>query len=357
MSDVAPVKPAQQPRKSKDDGSEDEREGMDDEQEEALERQHFAVAGCTDRRAHNALFTNLKNLNAGKDGAKSTSQTNKASGHFARFIRYIIDFDIEDTYIQPVETLPVEEMSVPESADASAAAAAPAAISTITTTSASSVGMEFVRFRIHGQSFMLNQIRKMIGLVILISRGQLPPSYLSKAFAFDEYSVPTAPSLGLLLQRTVYDAYDAKIRSQPGQGGEPLVRESLNALFLGPKYKCVIDAFRAKWIYATIGSAEMKTASAFKWCARLWSNPACVQQKEDEIYEAEEATKAAAPAAEAAQPIAAVEPATIVEAAAAAEHPTAVTAEVAATATIAPPAAAIDAAPAHAAAEAMSDAQ
>lgn len=43
-------------------------------------------------------------------------------------------------------------------------------------------GMEFVKCEVVGQSFMLHQIRKMIGLAVAIMRGCAPESLIEKAF-------------------------------------------------------------------------------------------------------------------------------------------------------------------------------
>jgi hypothetical protein len=184
---AAPSKP--RPRKGKDDASEDESEGLDGAQEEALERQQFAAQQAAAAakeaaassaspspfavapgmgyggalRPHNLLYTNLKST-SGSRGGDPTSQTNKMSGQYVRFIRYFLDFDIEATYLH----------SLPADANSPASSSA-----------ASTTGLKFVRFRIHGQPFMWNQIRKMIGIPIMIVRGQLPIEYLTeKAFKY-----------------------------------------------------------------------------------------------------------------------------------------------------------------------------
>lgn len=81
-------------------------------------------------------------------------------------------------------------------------------------------GMEFVRLKVHGQSFMLHQIRKMVGLVVAICQGLIPEAFLlgpkaegakAEAFSFNRYRVPTAPSLGLLLDRPHFAGYDKKV--------------------------------------------------------------------------------------------------------------------------------------------------
>lgn len=62
-------------------------------------------------------------------------------------------------------------------------------------------GMEFISFEIKGQSFMLHQIRKMVSLVIGISRGIIDESVFEKVFSTEKVRIPTAPSLGLFLDR------------------------------------------------------------------------------------------------------------------------------------------------------------
>lgn len=50
-----------------------------------------------------------------------------------------------------------------------------------------------------GQSFMLHQIRKMVGLAIAVLRGHADPSVLERALGKDKVMIPTAPGLGLVL--------------------------------------------------------------------------------------------------------------------------------------------------------------
>lgn len=70
---------------------------------------------------------------------------------------------------------------------------------------------EFVKCVVIGQSFMLHQIRKMIGLAIAIFRGCTPASMLDTALRRDVHvTVPTAPELGLFLDECMYPAYNQK---------------------------------------------------------------------------------------------------------------------------------------------------
>lgn len=70
-------------------------------------------------------------------------------------------------------------------------------------------GLEWVRVRFHGASFMLHQIRKMVGLVILAVRLGVGPSVIQ--YCLDKkvkVPVPRAPALGLLLDRALFDQYN-----------------------------------------------------------------------------------------------------------------------------------------------------
>lgn len=71
--------------------------------------------------------------------------------------------------------------------------------------------MEFVRCKVVGQSFMLHQIRKMIGLAIAVFRGFTPESVMETALRRDtNVIIPTAPELGLFLDECMYPAYNQK---------------------------------------------------------------------------------------------------------------------------------------------------
>ena len=69
-----------------------------------------------------------------------------------------------------------------------------------------------------GQSFMLHQIRKMVGLALAIMRGVAGP-YVMPA-ALDQHNnmhVPMAPEGGLFLERCFFDAYNKRWSHQHGE--------------------------------------------------------------------------------------------------------------------------------------------
>jgi len=69
-------------------------------------------------------------------------------------------------------------------------------------------GIEFARVFLRGQSFLYNQIRKMMGGVFLIMHYGLPESFIDNTLKDNDVNVPTAPGEGLMLNRVAYDRYN-----------------------------------------------------------------------------------------------------------------------------------------------------
>ncbi|UMM37660.1 hypothetical protein L5515_009356 [Caenorhabditis briggsae] len=70
--------------------------------------------------------------------------------------------------------------------------------------------VEFIQIVVKGQSFVLHQIRKMVGMVITVVRELHLKSAIQRSFEGQRMDIPMAPGLGLLLERTHYDSYDKK---------------------------------------------------------------------------------------------------------------------------------------------------
>ncbi|KAK7077696.1 tRNA pseudouridine synthase 1 [Halocaridina rubra] len=119
-------------------------------------------------------------------------------------------------------------------------------------------GLEWVIIKIKGQSFMLHQIRKMVGLVIAVLRGLASPDVISKAWGKDRVDVPIAPSLGLVLEEPHYDKYNLRY-------GSDGIHEKLSF------DDCIekLQAFREKFIDSTIINMEIEEKSILKWLATL----------------------------------------------------------------------------------------
>jgi tRNA pseudouridine38-40 synthase len=69
-------------------------------------------------------------------------------------------------------------------------------------------GTEYVHVTIVGQSFLLNQIRHMVGLVVDCVRGAAPELAMTWAFSAGKLKVPLAPAEGLYLDACFFDVYD-----------------------------------------------------------------------------------------------------------------------------------------------------
>ncbi|XP_068228954.1 pseudouridylate synthase 1 homolog isoform X1 [Palaemon carinicauda] len=118
--------------------------------------------------------------------------------------------------------------------------------------------IEWVTIRIKGQSFMLHQIRKMVGLAIAVLRGLASPDVISKAWGKDRVDVPIAPSLGLVLEEPHYDKYNLRY-------GSDGIHEALSWDEASKK----IEEFREKYINSTIISTEIQEKSMLKWLETL----------------------------------------------------------------------------------------
>uniref|UniRef100_A0A1B6CAY7 Pseudouridylate synthase 1 homolog n=2 Tax=Clastoptera arizonana TaxID=38151 RepID=A0A1B6CAY7_9HEMI len=118
--------------------------------------------------------------------------------------------------------------------------------------------MEFVVVKIKGQSFMLHQIRKMIGLMISIVRGLAANDIISKAYDLEKLDIPMAPGLGLLLEEIHYDNYNKRY----GNDGihEPLEWSS---------FENEIEDFKKKYILPTIVDTEKNENSMLSWLETL----------------------------------------------------------------------------------------
>ena len=72
--------------------------------------------------------------------------------------------------------------------------------------------MEFVRILVKGQSFMLHQIRKMIGFIVCIMREIFEADCFDKVYNRDcGLLIPMSPACGLFLDRCYFDGYNNKV--------------------------------------------------------------------------------------------------------------------------------------------------
>ncbi|EMD85820.1 hypothetical protein COCC4DRAFT_207194 [Bipolaris maydis ATCC 48331] len=104
---------------------------------------------------------------------------------------------------------------------------------------------EWLSLKVHGQSFMMHQIRKMVGMAALTVRCGTDPAIMDKSFGNEVVRIPKAPGLGLLLERPVFDSYNAKLAKQHAR--DPI---DFN------KYNDKIEEFKEREIYQRIFREE-----------------------------------------------------------------------------------------------------
>ncbi|KAI9780036.1 MAG: tRNA pseudouridine synthase 1 [Geoglossum umbratile] len=71
-------------------------------------------------------------------------------------------------------------------------------------------GIEWLSLRVHGQSFMMHQIRKMVAMAALCVRTGCPLERIAESYGPAEISIPKAPGTGLLLVQPVFNTYNMR---------------------------------------------------------------------------------------------------------------------------------------------------
>ena len=116
---------------------------------------------------------------------------------------------------------------------------------------------EWLSLKVHGQSFMMHQIRKMVSAATLVVRCGCHQGRLQDTFLKDRLSVPKAPSLGLLLERPVFDKYNEK-----------LLEFGREVIDFG-KHEKKISEFKQREIYERIFRVEEKEGVFLSFWAGL----------------------------------------------------------------------------------------
>ncbi|KAM7369148.1 hypothetical protein PAMP_013441 [Pampus punctatissimus] len=117
---------------------------------------------------------------------------------------------------------------------------------------------EFAVITVRGQSFMLHQIRKMIGLVIAVIKGYVNEEVIERSWGQEKVDVPKAPGLGLVLERVHFDRYNKRF------GGDGL-HEDLE----WDSEEEEIKAFKEAQIHPTIVDTECQEGSMVSWMSTL----------------------------------------------------------------------------------------
>jgi tRNA pseudouridine38-40 synthase len=104
---------------------------------------------------------------------------------------------------------------------------------------------EWLSLKVHGQSFMMHQIRKMVAMAALVVRCASPLELIKDTYTSANISIPKAPSLGLLLEAPVFHNYNQNI-------AKPNEREFIDF----EKYREKMDEFKQREIYDRIFRVE-----------------------------------------------------------------------------------------------------
>ncbi|EYU17545.1 hypothetical protein MIMGU_mgv1a003821mg [Erythranthe guttata] len=118
-------------------------------------------------------------------------------------------------------------------------------------------GIDFVKCEVVGQSFMLHQIRKMIGLAVAMMRNITPESKMETAFLQSvRFNVPMAPEVGLYLDECFFSSYNNKWKDSHEE-------VSMKA------YAEESEEFKMKYIYPHVASSEHKDGAVALWLHSL----------------------------------------------------------------------------------------
>lgn len=104
---------------------------------------------------------------------------------------------------------------------------------------------EWLSLKVHGQSFMMHQIRKMVGMVSLLVRCGTDLGRVTESYGNRKIAIPKAPGLGLLLERPVFENYNRRAT-------ETLDRPEIDFA----RYEEPLEAFKKKHIYTRIFDVE-----------------------------------------------------------------------------------------------------
>ncbi|XP_075520591.1 uncharacterized protein LOC142553924 [Primulina tabacum] len=118
-------------------------------------------------------------------------------------------------------------------------------------------GIEFVKCEVVGQSFMLHQIRKMIGLAVVIMRNLTPVSLFETVFEQKvNINVPMAPEVGLYLDECFFTSYNKKWKDS---------HEELSLKGFSEE----AEDFKMMYIYPYIALTEHKDGAVALWLHSL----------------------------------------------------------------------------------------
>merc|ERR1719473_1619021 len=118
-------------------------------------------------------------------------------------------------------------------------------------------GKEYVSLTVIGQSFILHQIRKMVGMMLCVCRGVLDIPALKRSLDGSRtVATPLAPEVGLFLRECIFDAYNRRYC------------DTHTAVTLDP-FDEEAYAFAKEWLYTHVHEEELSHRVAENFCRSL----------------------------------------------------------------------------------------
>ncbi|RPD64120.1 tRNA pseudouridine synthase [Lentinus tigrinus ALCF2SS1-7] len=113
---------------------------------------------------------------------------------------------------------------------------------------------EWIAVLLHGQSFMLHQIRKMISALVLSCRTGTPPHLIEEMYGPRQVFIPKMPALGLLLEYPIFESYSKRVGgvNQKLQPSDPDYRPTIDF----EVHRAQLDEFKEHHIYSKMRSIE-----------------------------------------------------------------------------------------------------
>lgn len=118
--------------------------------------------------------------------------------------------------------------------------------------------IEFVVLKVKGQSFMLHQIRKMVGSVLAVMRNLTVSATIRRAFTEARLDLPMAPGLGLVLDQVHYDRYNERYGADGMHDALTWETEEAN-----------IQQFIDEYIFPNIVNEERREKPMISWIETL----------------------------------------------------------------------------------------
>jgi len=130
---------------------------------------------------------------------------------------------------------------------------------------------EWIEVKIIGQSFMIHQIRKMIGLALAMLTGWAGDDHFNRCFSERLEDIPKAPGSGLLLESVHYDSYNNWLVNNPANkdsSAEPID-------WTNPEIMTKMQEFKEKYVTPIIVESMLnkeegpKSTGLFSWLEAL----------------------------------------------------------------------------------------